>query len=142
MPPRRLQADPWTVGWGHTGSDVREGTKITQVVADQWLEADLAEAAQIVLDYVTVALNDNQFAALVSFVYNIGPGCKGRKDGFVWLTSGKPSSILRALNRGDYKGAALEFPKWNKAGGNVLKGLTRRRLAEQALFRYSDIIHR
>ena len=67
-------------------------------------------------------MNDNQFAALVSFVFNCGIG------------NFKRSTLLRRVNAGDFAGAAREFPRWNKAGGQVLKGLTLRREAEAALF--------
>jgi hypothetical protein len=72
---------------------------------------------------VKVPLNQNQFDALVSFAYNCGEGNLGK------------STLLRRLNAGDYKGAAAQFAAWNKGGGQVLKGLVRRRAAEAALFR-------
>ena len=71
---------------------------------------------------VKVPLNPNQFGALTSFTYNLGAG------------NLRSSTLLRKLNAGDYAGAAAEFARWNKAGGKVLKGLTRRRAAERALF--------
>ena len=71
---------------------------------------------------VKVPLNENQHGALVSFTYNLGAGNLGS------------STLLRKLNAGDYAGAAAEFPRWNKAGGKELAGLTRRRAAEKALF--------
>ena len=69
-----------------------------------------------------VKLNQNQFDALVSFTYNLGAGALGS------------STLLGKLNRGDFEGAADEFPKWNKAGGKVLNGLVKRRAAERSLF--------
>ncbi|EDH9820259.1 TPA_asm: lysozyme, partial [Salmonella enterica subsp. enterica serovar Typhimurium] len=71
---------------------------------------------------VKVKLTQGQFDALVSFAYNLGART---------LSS---STLLRKLNSGDYAGAADEFLRWNKAGGKVLNGLTRRREAERALF--------
>ncbi len=71
---------------------------------------------------VTVPLNQNQFDALVSLTYNIGSGAFNN------------STLLKKLNKGDYQGAADQFLVWNKAGGKVMKGLVRRREAEQALF--------
>lgn len=128
----------WTIGWGHTGSEVTPVTEITQQVADFWLGADIDDACACVESHVNVDLTDNQFAALVSFAFNVGRGNPAAgKSGFVRLRNGKPSSMLRALNRGDYKAAALEFPKWNHASGAPSKGLTKRRLAEQELFRLS-----
>jgi lysozyme len=72
---------------------------------------------------VKVSLNDNQYAAIVSFAFNLGVG------------NLKQSTLLKKLNAGDFAGAANEFAKWNKAGGKVLAGLTRRRAAEAELFR-------
>ncbi|EAA7932780.1 lysozyme, partial [Salmonella enterica subsp. enterica] len=71
---------------------------------------------------VKVRLTQGQFDALVSFAYNLG------------ARTLSTSTLLRKLNAGDYAGAADEFLCWNKAGGKVLKGLTRRREAERALF--------
>ena len=67
-------------------------------------------------------VTQNQFDALVSFTYNLGAG------------NLRSSTLLKKLNAGDYAGAADEFPKWNKAGGKELAGLTRRRNAERDLF--------
>lgn len=126
----------WTIGWGHTGPEVKAGITWTQQQADQWLIINVNDAAEIVEKNVTCELTDNQFAALVSFVFNVGPGnpAKG-KDGFVRLKNGKASTMLRALNRSDYKAAALEFPKWNRDSHGPCAGLTLRRAAEQDLFR-------
>jgi lysozyme len=68
------------------------------------------------------ALSQGQFDALVAFAFNCGLGAL------------QASTLRRLYNAGDVEGAANEFPKWNKGGGRVLPGLTRRRLAEQALF--------
>ncbi len=69
-----------------------------------------------------VPLTNNQFSALVSFVYNLGCGTM------------RTSTLVKKLNNRDYAGAAAEFAKWNKAGGKVLRGLVRRRAAEAQLF--------
>lgn len=124
----------WTNGYGHTGSDVKKGQRITELQAEAWLEEDIAEAAAIVDTHVKAPLHPLQRAALISFVFNVGPGKKGKKDGFVELKRGGSSTLLKKLNAHDYDGAALEFPKWVHADGLVLKGLVRRRAAEQALF--------
>jgi lysozyme len=110
----------WTIGYGHTGSDVRSGLRITQAQAEDLLRKDLATAERIVTNAVKVSLSDNEYAALVSFVFNTGslPG----------------TTLLRMLNAGDRAGAADQFLRWNKAGGSVVEGLTRRRKAERALF--------
>ncbi|MNQ87056.1 Lysozyme RrrD [compost metagenome] len=71
---------------------------------------------------VVVLFTQEQFDALVSFTYNLG------------INALKGSTLLRKLNSGDYEGAADEFLKWNKAGGKILSGLTRRREAERMLF--------
>ncbi|WP_434632573.1 lysozyme [Chromobacterium sp. CV08] len=113
----------WTIGYGHTGADVRAGLRITDAEAEQLLLGDLARFEAGVANAVKVPLNPNQFAALVSFSYNLGLG------------SLQQSTLLRLLNRGDYAGAAEQFPRWNRAGGNAVAGLTRRRLEEQKLFR-------
>ncbi|HZW54277.1 MAG TPA: lysozyme [Candidatus Elarobacter sp.] len=110
----------WTIGYGHTGRDVHEGLRITQAQAENLLRGDLATAERIVLNAVKVSLSDNEYAALVSFVFNTGslPG----------------TTLLRLLNAGDRAGAADQFLRWNKAGGSVVAGLTRRRKAERELF--------
>ncbi|AAQ58403.1 lysozyme [Chromobacterium violaceum] len=112
----------WTIGYGHTGPDVKAGMTITQQQADQLLAADLEKFETGVRKAVIVPLNANQFSALVSFSYNLGLG------------NLRSSTLLRLLNKGDYDGAAAQFPRWNRAGGQAVPGLTRRRKAEQALF--------
>ncbi|MDP6691084.1 MAG: lysozyme [Alphaproteobacteria bacterium] len=71
---------------------------------------------------IRVPLSDNQFAALVSFTYNVGPGNLQR------------STLRQKANRGDMAGAADEFPKWRRAGGRILRGLVRRRAEERELW--------
>ncbi|WP_035877135.1 lysozyme [Cupriavidus sp. amp6] len=123
-----------TIGWGHTGPDVRLGMTITRDRADELLLADLAEHECIVLSAVTVQLTQGQFDALVSFCFNVGPGRKGKKDGLVTLANGNPSTLLRRVNAGDFDGAKSQFSLWNRSGGVPLRGLIRRRAAECALF--------
>ncbi len=72
--------------------------------------------------YVEVELTQNQYDALVSFVYNVGAGAF------------KKSTLLRKLNKGDYLGASEEFKRWNRGGDKILKGLVKRRKAEEELF--------
>ncbi|WP_043632630.1 lysozyme [Chromobacterium haemolyticum] len=112
----------WTIGYGHTGPDVTPGMVITQAQADALLARDLNRFESGVTRLVQVPLNQNQFDALVCFSFNLGLGAL------------QGSTLLRLLNAGDYAGAAAQFPRWNKAGGKELPGLTRRRAAEQALF--------
>lgn len=124
----------WTIGYGHTGADVFPGMTITRERAAELLADDMAGAVSIIRKFVSVNLTQGQFDALVSFCFNVGPGRKGVKDGLVSLKSGQPSTLLRKLNSGDYLGALIEFPRWNKSAGVVLNGLTTRRQAEQRMF--------
>src|SRR3569833_3416574 len=115
----------WTVGYGHTtaagGPMVAAGMKITADDADRILAADLAKVEKQITQYNTRPLNQEQFDALVSFTFNLGPGNLSR------------SSLARRVNAGDYL-ISNEFLKWDKAGGSVLNGLTRRRRAEAAMW--------
>lgn len=115
----------WTIGYGTT-SGVRPGMMITQAQAEELLKRDLDRFERAVIDLVRVPLNDDQFSALVSFVYNIGEGALAT------------STLLRLLNQRDYQGAADQLLRWDKAGGQTLAGLTRRRRAERALFLGQD----
>ncbi|MFQ5563851.1 MAG: lysozyme [Parvularculaceae bacterium] len=116
----------WTIGYGHTGSDVKPGMRISDEEADALLRHDVKEHADAVSRSVKVPLNQNEFDALVSFVYNIG-GSQFRK-----------STALKRLNSENRLGAADALTWWNKATiGGVLRevaGLIRRRAAERALF--------
>lgn len=111
-----------TVGWGSTGSHVTAGMTITKEQAEQLLKKDLERFEKGVSDLVKVPLNQNQFDSLVSFSFNLGLG------------NLKSSTLLKKLNAKDYLGASKEFERWNRAGGKVLNGLTRRRIAERDLF--------
>ena len=122
----RLQAyrDPvgiWTIGYGTTRG-VQPSMSISEAEAEKFLQQDLARFEQAINDAVEVPINDNQFSALASFTYNVGPGAF------------RSSTLLKLLNQGDIQGAADQFPRWNRAGGKVLAGLTRRRSAERSLF--------
>ncbi len=112
----------WTIGYGHTGPEVKAGQSISVAQADQLLASDLQRFEQGVAHLVTYSLNQQQFDALVSFSFNLGLG------------SLQSSQLLRLLNAGDVAGAAAEFLRWNRAGGAEVAGLTRRRQAEQQLF--------
>ncbi|MBX9877649.1 MAG: lysozyme [Candidatus Obscuribacterales bacterium] len=124
-----------TVGHGHViriGEDFSHG--LTFAEADALLRKDLKERFEpLIHKFVKVPLNQHQFDALVSFVFNIGPGDPRR--GIQGLLT---STLLRKLNVRDYKGAAVEFPKWNKGRVNgvltVLGGLVKRRKWEQLRF--------
>ncbi|WP_096149948.1 lysozyme [Enterobacter asburiae] len=116
----------WTIGYGWTqpvdGKPIRAGMTIKQETAERLLKTGLVRYESDVSRLVKVGLTQGQFDALVSFTYNLG------------ARSLSTSTLLRKLNAGDYAGAADEFLRWNKAGGKVLNGLTRRREAERALF--------
>jgi lysozyme len=112
----------WTIGYGHTGADVRPGLSISAAQAEALLAADLGRFEQGVARLVTFLLNQHQFDALVSFSYNLGLG------------SLQNSTLLKLLNSGDVAGAAEQFLRWDKAGGVQVAGLLRRRQAERALF--------
>lgn len=116
----------WTIGYGWTqpvdGKPIRAGMTIKQETAERLLKTGLVSYESDVSRLVKVGLTQGQFDALVSFTYNLGS------------RSLSTSTLLRKLNAGDYAGAADEFLRWNKAGGKVLNGLTRRREAERALF--------
>lgn len=114
--------DPWTVGYGHTGPEVKPGYVVDQDQADADLRADMQSAADGVNAAVSVSLAQNQFDALVSFVFNVGQ------------RNFQNSTLLRELNFGQYAKAADQFLVWNKGGGGVLPGLVKRRAAERALF--------
>lgn len=116
----------WTIGYGWTqpvdGKPIRAGMTIKQETAERLLKTGLVSYESDVSRLVKVGVTQGQFDALVSFTYNLGS------------RSLSTSTLLRKLNAGDYAGAADEFLRWNKAGGKVLAGLTRRREAERALF--------
>lgn len=111
-----------TIGIGHLIKSGEHFTTLTQQQAEDLLAKDLKQFEVGVTTAVKVALTQNQFDALVSFSFNLGLGN---------LNS---STLLKKLNAGDYQGAADEFPKWNRASGRVLQGLTNRRIAERELF--------
>nr|WP_269841900.1 lysozyme [Enterobacter asburiae] len=115
-----------TIGYGWTqpvdGKPIRVGMTIKQETAERLLKTGLVSYESDVSRLVKVGLTQGQFDALVSFTYNLGARALST------------STLLRKLNAGDYAGSADEFLRWNKAGGKVLNGLTRRREAERALF--------
>jgi len=128
----------WTIGWGHAivkdgrflkGAFAAKVAKmlypngITREQAERLLREDVEKHARALDALVTVELTDNQYAALASFVFNLGPENLRR------------SALLRFVNEKRFEQAASEFKRWNKAGGKVLPGLVRRRAAEAELFR-------
>lgn len=124
---------PWTIGFGHTAG-VTPGMKISVHQAEKFLAEDVARAERVVRGAVKVPLAQGEFDALVDFVFNVGPGKKGVKDGLVELKRGGPSTLLRKVNAGDYAGAALEFRKWIFGSGKVMGGLVTRAAERRAMF--------
>jgi len=114
-------AKVWTIGYGHTRT-ARPGMKITQIEADRLLREDLAKFESVITNAVKVDLSENQFAALVSWAYNVGEG------------SVRSSTLVRKLNAGKYDDVPAELIKWNKVKGKVNRGLTNRRSAEVGLW--------
>lgn len=115
----------WTIGWGHTGS-VKKGDIWTQGEADNILLNDLDKFEGYINQHVKVPLTQNQFDALVSWTFNLGPG------------NLKSSTMLTKLNEKKYDEVPSQMKRWNKAGGKVLRGLERRRNAEAAMFSGED----
>lgn len=117
----RCPAGVWTIGYGHT-KGVKDGMKISQAQAEEFLREDLRIFEKAVESCVKAPLSQNQFDALVSFCYNCGAEAL------------RTSTLLKLLNEGKYFEAGEQFLRWNKAGGKVLVGLTRRREEEKTLF--------
>lgn len=112
----------WTVGFGHTGAEVKEGLVITLDAAKSLLLSDAETAEKCVNNCVSGNITQGQFDALCSFVFNLG------------CTALRNSTLLRKLNSGDDVGASEEFVKWSHAGGKERPGLVARRLEEKELF--------
>jgi lysozyme len=132
-PDPKTGGDPWTVGRGHTGPEVHEGTTITEEQSRIYFEDDMEWVVNTVNKNVVVPLTQNQFDALCSIIGNVGPGSR-YKDGIIQLKNGQPSTLLKKLNTFDYQGAAAEFLKWDSPGSAVQHGLDNRRKAEHDLF--------
>jgi lysozyme len=117
----KCSASVWTIGYGHTAT-AKQGMRISQTEAERLLYQDLAVFEAEVSRAVDVKLSDNQFAALVSWTYNVG------------VQAMRTSSLIRKLNQGDYASVPGELARWNKVGGTVNKGLSNRRAAEAGLW--------
>lgn len=112
-----------TIGYGHTGPDVYEGLVWSQAQADKALRDRLQrEFVPGVLAVITRSMTQGQLDAMVDLAYNVG------------VAAFQGSTLVRKFNAGDTQGAADEFLRWNRAGGEVLLGLRRRRAADRALF--------
>lgn len=112
----------WTIGYGHCSPAVKEGDRIDEITAFLWLDADLKYFQTRMAELVSVPVTLTQSTALLSFVYNVGLGAFKR------------STLRKEINAGRIANASYEFLRWNRAGGKVVDGLTRRRHAEKALF--------
>jgi lysozyme len=121
-----------TICRGHTGG-VKLGQTATIEQCDELTVQDLLKAKAVLDSCVKVPLNNNQRAAFTSFIFNVGPGKEGVKDGFCILKSGRPSTMLKLINTGDTASACREMSKWVYAGDKALQGLIRRRAAEREL---------
>ena len=122
----RCPAGRWTLGWGHC-KGVKSGMRATVEECEKFLQEDLNEAGAMVSRFVHVPLSQQQYDALASFVFNIGGGANFQN-----------STLLKKLNQGLYDDVPEQIMRWNKARVEgvltPLKGLTRRRTAEAALF--------
>ena len=112
----------WTIGYGHT-KGIYEGLEITQSEAEKMLQDELPEYEGYVTDKVVPMLQQHEYDALVCWVYNLGP------------TNLSSSTMLKKLNAGEFKEVPFQMKRWDKAGGQPLLGLTRRRNAEALLFK-------
>ncbi|WP_165465351.1 lysozyme [Enterobacter cloacae] len=111
----------WTIGYGHT-KNVSRGDVMTRETAEHYFNESILQKEQIVKKFVMVSLNQQQFDALVSFVFNLGEGNFRR------------STLLQKINQNDFAGASQEFKRWIYANGKQAPGLLRRRKAEEQLF--------
>ena len=111
-----------TIGYGHKLLPSDSYKIISPEKAQQILENDLRRIERLVLKYINVGINDDQFAALVSFTFNVGAAALQR------------STLRQKINYGYYEDGAKEFLKWVYAGGRKIIGLVRRRRLESELF--------
>jgi len=133
-------AGGYSIGYGHSirASDLTNygipneaGVTITEAMANQLFSDDILRTENIINQNVTAVLSQNQFDALMDFVFNVGggnPNASPPIPGFL------TSTLLRDLNAGNYAGAAAQFVRWNQSQGQIKTSLTTRRLAESTLF--------
>jgi len=117
-----------TIAWGRT-KNVQMSDTCTQEQANDWLDEELEEYEAYIIKYVHTELTQNQFDALVCWVYNLGP------------SNLKSSTMLKVLNEGKMDEVPAQIKRWNKAGGQVLQGLVRRREAEALMFAGEEWYH-
>ena len=111
----------WTIGWGHTGTDVAPGLAWTQDQADAVLDQDLAQAAHLLALYSPTVSKPGQVAALTDFIFNLGP------------IAYRNSTLRQVVNAGQWMSAKTEILRWDHSSGTVVPGLLRRRQAEADL---------
>ena len=115
----------WTIGYGHT-KNVEEGQTCSIEDAETMLADEMDEYEGYINNMVKVDLEQHEFDALVAWVYNLGPTNLGE------------STMLKVLNGGQFDRVHSEMKRWNRAGGQVLEGLVRRRTAEALMFENLD----
>ena len=115
----------WTIGYGHT-VNVHEGDTCTQEQADKWIADDVDERWHAIDQFIRATLAEHEMAAIVSLAFNVGVSAVAK------------STLLSRVNNGDFGSAADEFLRWNRAGGKIVPGLTKRRQAERAMFLNAD----
>jgi lysozyme len=118
----KCPAGKCTIGWGHTGSDVRPGMVISRATGEKLLDQDMIRAADAVADMVRVPLSEQQYGALISWVFNCG------------ASATKDSTVIFLVNQKKLISAADALMHWNHVDGDVSRGLTKRRMAEKRLF--------
>ncbi len=118
-------AQPWTIGWGSTGPEVKHNTVWTQQQAEASLDNHLLHFCAGVLTMSPTLLQEppRRLAAIISFAYNCG------------LRNYRISTLKKRVDAKDWVGASEEIVKWNKAAGRIMAGLTRRRQAEAKLLK-------
>ena len=122
-PDPATNGDPWTIGYGCTGPGIVRGLSITQSEADALFAKMLtSEFEPGVSSAFNLPITQGQFDACVCLAFNIGIG------------KFKASTLVRMFNAGNVAGAADQFLRWDKAAGQSMKGLRRRRAAERAVF--------
>lgn len=112
----------WTIGYGHTGPDVVPGLVISQQRAEELLALDVKKVEDVINSMVKVALTQNQYDALTSFIFNIG----GKQF--------STSTMLRLINQGQFVLAKDQFARWKYDNGKEVQGLVNRRAKEAELF--------
>lgn len=122
----KCPAGKWTISYGLTGGNIKEGLVITKEQSERMFMERIAQVSNNIFPLIKVSLTKNQFIAILSFVWNIGIGAFSS------------STLLKLLNQKKYTEASSQFLRWNKVNGKVLNGLTKRRQAEKDLFLNKD----